>query len=78
MRGTLPGAARSKYPKGYLGSLIRLRGASSLSGHDLRVVRVFGVANLACNLGHRRVRSQTSAGAALSDEAAGQRPRMPT
>jgi len=51
MRGTLPGAARSKYPKGYLGSLIRLRGASSLSGHDLRVVRVFGVANLACNLG---------------------------
>jgi hypothetical protein len=36
-----------KCPK-LLGSLIRLRGPSSLQGRDPRVVGVFGVANLAC------------------------------
>src|SRR5262249_6033539 len=40
---------------------IRLRGPSSLRGRDPRVVGVFGVANLACDLGDRRLRfSQTS------------------
>src|SRR5262245_7100858 len=33
------------------GSLIRLRGASSLRGRDPRVVGSFGVADLACDLG---------------------------
>jgi hypothetical protein len=37
-----------------LGSLIRLHGPSSLRGRDPRVVGVFGVANLACDLGDRR------------------------
>ena len=34
-----------------LGSLIRLRGPSSLWGRDPRVVGIFGLADLACNLG---------------------------
>src|SRR5262249_11239207 len=34
-----------------LGSLIPLRGPSSLRGRDFRVVRVFGLAYLACDLG---------------------------
>jgi hypothetical protein len=40
-----------------LDSLIRLRGPSSRRGRDPRVVGVFGVANLACDLGDRYVRS---------------------
>ena len=47
-----------------LGSLIRLRGPSSLRSCDPRVVGVSGVVDLACDLG-RRVRSQTSAIAVL-------------
>jgi hypothetical protein len=38
----------------YLSSLIHLR------GRDPRVVGIFGVADVACDLGDRRVRSQTS------------------
>ena len=43
MRETLQGAAWSKYPKGYLGSLIRLRDPSSLRDRDPREARMVGV-----------------------------------
>jgi hypothetical protein len=46
------GQADLKYPK-LLGSLIRLHGRSSIRGRDPRVVGVFDVANLACDLGDR-------------------------
>jgi hypothetical protein len=39
--------------RSYFGSLIRLHCPSSLRGRDPRVVGVFGVANLACDLGDR-------------------------
>jgi hypothetical protein len=42
---------REHDPDSTLGSLIPLRAPSSLRGRDLRVVRVFGVADLACDLG---------------------------
>jgi hypothetical protein len=48
MRATLQGRPDQNI---YLGSLIHLRGASGLRGRDPRVVGVFGVAALACDLG---------------------------
>jgi hypothetical protein len=42
---------RERDPDSTLGSLIRLRGPSSRRGRDLRVVGVFGVADLAFDLG---------------------------
>jgi hypothetical protein len=53
MRDTLQETASSKYSQDYLGSLIRLRGPCSLRDRDPRVVGVFGVADLACDLGTR-------------------------
>jgi hypothetical protein len=50
-----------------------LRGPSSLRGRDSRVVVIFGVADLACNLGtgacaHKRAREPFSALAKLAEE----------
>ncbi len=56
MRGTLQGGP-DQISEATLGSLIRLRDPSSLRGRDPRVVGVFGVADLACDLGDRRVPS---------------------
>jgi hypothetical protein len=41
---------RERDPDSALGSLIPLRGPSSRRGRDPRVVGVFGVADLACDL----------------------------
>ena len=52
-RRTEAGGGLNQISEATLGSLIRLRGPSSLRSRDPRVVGVFGVAGLACDLGRQ-------------------------
>ena len=49
--GYIAGGGLNQISEATLGSRIRFRGASSLRGRDRRVVGVFGVVDLACDLG---------------------------